>query len=383
MLVYFAVVCSLTATAMTVVAHHKSFGLAVDGLGDGVVVRAAAVRDAGVVADDPSTLDRIDVFVDGEEVTTRRAGDRLLLNGFDPAEGEHTVRVRVRDTTLLGMEAELEHTFTVDDTAPDLVVSRAETADPRSPVTIRGTAEGAESVRVAGNPAQLAGGVFEATVPSSATVFVEARDAAGNTTRRRVAVPAHRPQARVIRLSAAGWTSARTRESMFRSARQGEVDTVVLDVKDEDGRVLHHSEVPLAQRIGAIDVRYDLRSAVRKIHGAGLRAVGRVVAFRDPVLARASSLAGMNDHVRDGSLVLTNPAHPEVRGYVVALAREAVALGFDDVVLDHVGGQAAEGFLAEAWEVVRAAGACLGAVLPQDTADGLVDADFVVRGDTP
>lgn len=379
MLVYLAVVCSLTATAMAVVVHHRSFGLAVDGLEDGVVVQADVVREAGVTADDPSTLDRVDVFVDGEEIATRRDGDRLRFTGFEPTEGEHTVRVRVRDTTLLGMEAELEHTFTVDDTAPELTVDRAGTADPRSPVTIRGTAEGAESVRVAESSATLVGGAFEATVPSSATVFVEARDSAGNTTRRRVAVPARRPETRVIRLSADDWMSGQAREAMFRRARQGEIDTVVLDVKDENGRVLHHSEVPLAQRVGAIDVRYDLRAAVRELHGAGLRAVARVVAFRDPVLARASWRAGMRDHVRDGSLVLTNPAHPEVRGYVVALAREAVALGFDDVVLDHVGGQEAEGFLAEAWEAVRAAGACLGAVLPQ----GTEDVDFVVPGDTP
>lgn len=379
MLVYFAVVCSLIATAMAVVVHHRSFGLAVDGLEDGAVVRADVVREAGVTADDPSTLDRVDVFVDGEEIATRRDGDRLRLTGFDPAEGEHTVRVRVRDTTLLGMEAEIEHAFTVDDTAPDLAVDRAGTADPRSPVTIRGTAVGAESVRVAGSRATLVGDAFEATVPSSATVFVEARDSAGNTTRRRVAVPAHRPETRVMRLGADDWASGRTREAMFRRARQGEIDTVVLDVKDEDGRVPHRSEVPLARRIGAIDVRYDPRAAVREIHGAGLRAVARVVAFRDPVLARASWRAGMRDHVRDGSLVLTNPAHPEVRGYVVALAREAVALGFDDVVLDHVGGRAAEGFLAEAWEAVRAGGARLGAVLPQ----GAEDVDFVVPGDTP
>ncbi|MET9225796.1 putative glycoside hydrolase [Lentzea sp. NPDC003310] len=381
-LVYFAVVCSVTATAMAVMLHHRGFGLAIHGVEDGAVVRAATARHLGIAADDPSTLDRVDVFVDDQAVGTRRDGNLLRLTGFEPAEGSHTVRARVRDTSVLGVEAELERTFTVDDTAPALSVARAEATDPRAPVTIRGTADGAATVRVGHSPAHLVDGRFEATVPSAATVFVEARDPAGNTTRRWVTVAAPRPQVRATRLGPADWPSRR--DAVFRSARQGEIDTVVLDVKDENGHLAHPSEVPLAQRIGAVEGRCDLRTAVRDLHAAGMRAVARVVAFHDPVLARASWQAGLRDHVlHDGTLTRTDPEHPEVRGYVVAIAAEAAALGFDDVLLDHAGG---EGFLAEARDAVRAAGARLGVVVPrdaQDAQDGLVDADFTVIDDSP
>ncbi|SMD17998.1 putative glycoside hydrolase [Lentzea albidocapillata] len=380
LLALLAAVCTLSFTGVASVLHLKRFGLAVDGLEHGAVLKTAAVREVSVTAEDPSALDKVDVFVDDEPVLTRRDGDRLRLHGFEPVEGVHTLRARVRGASLLWLDAEIEHNFTIDNTAPSLTIDRTEAADPRTSITVRGTTSEAVLVRVGQNSAQLLDGTFEVTVPAAATVFVEARDTAGNATGRHMTVPVVRPAMRVAHLTPGEWTSPQSRQAVFAMARKGEIDTVVLDVKDEAGQVPYLSNVVLAGQIGAVSDRYDPRSAVDQLHRAGLRAVARVVPFRDPVLAKAAWHAGLRGHAaHDGALAFTNSSHPEVRGYVVALAREAASLGFDDVLLDQAGNELPASFLAEAREGVRAAGACLGVVATQGVAGVPADVDFVVQ----
>ena len=75
--------------------------------------------------------------------------------------------------------------------------------------------------------------------------------------------------------------------------------------------------------------------------------VGRIVAFRDPVLGKASWQSGHTERLVQtaggtpysggyGQYSFTNFANPEVRAYNVALAKEAAALGFDEILYDYV-----------------------------------------------
>src|SRR5690606_20874470 len=84
-----------------------------------------------------------------------------------------------------------------------------------------------------------------------------------------------------------------------------------------------------------------------QLHAAGIRVVGRIVAFRDPVLGAASWRDGHRDRLVQtasggaytggyGQYAFTNFANPEVRAYNIALAEEAAALGFDEILYDYV-----------------------------------------------
>ncbi|MCG8926062.1 putative glycoside hydrolase [Lentzea sp. CC55] len=377
LLVFLGVVFAVSSTVVVAsVAHIRNIGLTVEGIEDGAVLRASAFRGISIGTDDEDSLDRVEVFVDDAAVTPRRDGERLLLDGFVPTEGRHLLTARVRSATALVVDAVVDHEFTIDNTAPSLAVQHIRSGGPRAPVVIRGTADGAELVRIGHTRAHVDNGVFTAVVASApATIFVEARDAAGNSAGRHVVVPVPRPAVRAEHVTVEDWASPPARERVLAMARRGEIDAVRLDVKDETGQVAHSSRVALAQQIGAVNSRYDPRAAVDELHRAGVRAVARIVAFHDPVLARASARSGMRDHLGDTALTLTNSAHPEVRGYVVALAREAASLGFDDVLLDHFGSESDVDFLAEVRDAVRAAGACFG-VVAADGAD--VPADFIV-----
>jgi hypothetical protein len=114
LLVFLAVVFAVSSTVVVgSVVHMERAGLAVEGVGNGAVLTTAAARDISVRADDPATLDRVEVLVDDTAVATRRDGNRLTLPDFAPDEGGHTLVARVRSTTPLLLDAQVAHEFTV------------------------------------------------------------------------------------------------------------------------------------------------------------------------------------------------------------------------------------------------------------------------------
>ena len=97
-----------------------------------------------------------------------------------------------------------------------------------------------------------------------------------------------------------------------------------LDIKDESGEIGYASQVPLAHTIGATKGYYDARQALDELHALGARVIGRLVAFRDPVLATHVWQSGRHDVVAQtsagqpwaggyGSYAFTNFANPDMR----------------------------------------------------------------------
>jgi hypothetical protein len=123
------------------------------------------------------------------------------------------------------------------------------------------------------------------------------------------------------------------------------INAVQLDLKDELGIVGWRSGVPLARRIGAERGTFDLAAAVKLLHARGARVIGRLVAFRDPVLAEWAWTNGRRDLViqtpggdaySGGYGGFTSYVHPDVRAYNVDLAVAAAKLGVDDILYDYV-----------------------------------------------
>ena len=150
---------------------------------------------------------------------------------------------------------------------------------------------------------------------------------------------------RAVHVSADAWAHDGLRGEVLRLLDEKRINTVELDLKDESGIVGWRSGVPLAQRIGAERATFDLGAAVKMLHARGARVVGRLVAFRDPVLAEWAWTHGRRDLViqtPDGGAYsggyggFTSYVHPTVRAYNVDLAVAAAKLGVDDVLYDYV-----------------------------------------------
>lgn len=121
-----------------------------------------------------------------------------------------------------------------------------------------------------------------------------------------------------------------------------ELNAVVIDIKDYSGLVLFDTKNPLAKELDLIDNRYtDLAAIIQKLHDHNIYVIARQTVFQDPVLAKAKpelaikSKRGGIWHDHKG-LSWVDPTRQEVWGYSVAIAKEAVAYGFDEINFDYV-----------------------------------------------
>jgi hypothetical protein len=236
-----------------------------------------------------------------------------------------------------------------DATPPRLEVERpARPVVAGKRVTIRGTAKGATKVFADGRRVRLKGAHFAATFASAPTKPIEivARDAAGNESDAKLRLTLHHlPKTmHAVHVSAYGWSSKTLRRPLFEMIHKKQINTIEIDLKDESGVIGYDSHLPLAKKIHADRGIYDIKEVIDRLHRLNVRVIGRLVAFRDPVLANAAWKRGHHDWViqtpNGGAYAdyggFTNFAHPAVRRYNIDIAEEAAKAGIDDVLYDYV-----------------------------------------------
>jgi hypothetical protein len=119
------------------------------------------------------------------------------------------------------------------------------------------------------------------------------------------------------------------------------LNTIELDVKDENGEIGFAPGVRLANTVGAAKRYYDPREVSTRIHAAGIYLIGRVVTFEDPILsagwpAVAIRRADGSRWLNNGGLGWTNPYDKRVWRYNVEIAAAAARAGFDEIQFDYV-----------------------------------------------
>jgi len=266
------------------------------------------------------------------------------------ADGTHLIVVTV-DRGFLRGAATTERTILVDATPPALTLQPV-TGPVRitRPVALRGAAEAGAIVTSVGGEVTAEGSGFVIHYPSppAGGAVVVAIDPVGNRAQQVVRFRTRYPDnIRAVHLTGRAWAYDKLRNPVLELGRQGRINAVQLDIKDEDGIVNYPTKVPLARTIGAQARFFDAKQATAALHRRGLRVIGRIVAFNDPKLSNWAMAHGKKDWViqnPDGSKYLygynktgfTNFASPQVRSYNEDLAVEAIKLGFDDVVYDYV-----------------------------------------------
>jgi hypothetical protein len=305
----------------------------------------AVTGSAGAIAD-------VRWRVDGTDVTGRARidGGRTELWGSYLRDGEHQIQVVVpRDFPRFA--ASHSWRVAIDRTPPRLAVDPASAQAPRdTPFTLRGTVEDDTAVSMGGRTAEVHGNTFALALPAAQTKPVElvATDAYGNRTWKtvRLSVVPRRPPTplRAVHVTFFAWADRDLHAGVMRLVDEGRVSAVELDLKDESGVVGWDADIPFARRIGSVRPIYDLPKAVALLHRKGIRVVGRIVAFRDPVHAAAAWKRGWKSQVIQtpaggpyaGYGGFTNFADPVVRRYNVDVARRAAEAGVDEILYDYV-----------------------------------------------
>lgn len=146
-----------------------------------------------------------------------------------------------------------------------------------------------------------------------------------------------------IYLSSYGISSLKLRNSALDLVRNTQINTFVIDIKSDSAMVTHKSAVPLANEIGAqkLVLKKDLPELIAKLHEQGIYTIGRIVTFKDTLLAQAhpelaiKTSSGQLFRDNEG-LAWVDANHKEVWDYNVALAEEAAQMGFDEIQFDYV-----------------------------------------------
>ena len=139
-----------------------------------------------------------------------------------------------------------------------------------------------------------------------------------------------------------GWTPQNSEawNGLLSLADNTEINSLVVDLKDESGRVYYLSNVPLAEEVGATREFYQLADIVEQVEQHDLYMIGRIVTFQDPVAARARrDLAVRNADgtpFHKGDQYFLDPTDPVARQYALDLAAEACGAGVDEIQFDYV-----------------------------------------------
>jgi hypothetical protein len=149
---------------------------------------------------------------------------------------------------------------------------------------------------------------------------------------------------RGVHVTAVAWTNPQTHAEIQSLIDNKQINTVELDLKDETGEIGFDSTSPVGNEIGAVKNRYHLAKAVADLHAQGIRVVGRVVAFRDPILAKAMWDGGQHDWVvqdANGNALgayggFANFANADVQKYNLDVAEEGAKSGVDEILWDYV-----------------------------------------------
>ena len=131
-------------------------------------------------------------------------------------------------------------------------------------------------------------------------------------------------------------------QNILDSAAGTEINTVVIDFKDDQGRIICPVDSPVASEIGACrPYVQDMKELIASLKERGLYVIARVVAFRDPWLAEKKPEWSL--HLADGSLyrdrqgmAWVDPYRKEVWDYLVEVGTEAKEAGFDEVQFDYI-----------------------------------------------
>lgn len=120
-----------------------------------------------------------------------------------------------------------------------------------------------------------------------------------------------------------------------------ELNALMIDLKDESGKIWYDTTNPTANEIGANAAAFDLTQVVQQANDRGLYTIGRIVLFTDPIAAIAKPDMAVWNTETNAPFVMSrqyflDPTDEGARRYGLELAVEACRHGLDEIQFDYV-----------------------------------------------
>ncbi len=122
-----------------------------------------------------------------------------------------------------------------------------------------------------------------------------------------------------------------------------ELNSLVIDVKNDHGVMSYNSEIEIVEEVGAnqaVPIK-DIKSVIEELNDRDIYTIARVVVFRDPHLAEQRP--DWSIHKNEGGLwrdrkgvSWVDPYEKKIWDYNIAIAREAALMGFREIQFDYV-----------------------------------------------
>ncbi len=133
------------------------------------------------------------------------------------------------------------------------------------------------------------------------------------------------------------------RERVIGIVNHTEINSIMIDIKDYSGRISYQVNDPELVKTGASDIRIrDLRELLEELHKENMYVIGRVAVFQDPyfvglhpelAVRRKSDNGIWKDHK---GLTWIDASSKEAWDYNIAIAKDAYAMGFDEINFDYI-----------------------------------------------
>jgi hypothetical protein len=158
------------------------------------------------------------------------------------------------------------------------------------------------------------------------------------------------------------WQAANNLDAHLQFVLDHGMNSIIVDFKDDTGYLTYDSQLEIARRARAIDVRFDARELIRKAHEKGIYVIARQVVFKDRLLAQYLNgryslwdittnrpWGVFRQHTPEATEANPNPeprwvqiewwtdAHSDfVHQYNIAIAQELQELGVDEIQFDYI-----------------------------------------------
>ena len=120
-----------------------------------------------------------------------------------------------------------------------------------------------------------------------------------------------------------------------------ELNAVVIDVKADSGAIVYAMENDTAKEIGALRTIVNIPKVVKTLKEHGVYVIARLVAFKDPILAKARP--DLTFYNKDGSKFYdssrsawVSPYKKEVWEYLASVGISCAEIGFDEINYDYM-----------------------------------------------
>lgn len=153
------------------------------------------------------------------------------------------------------------------------------------------------------------------------------------------------PEMPVKAIYSTAWSasSAKKIDYFINIANTTEINAIVIDIKDYTGKVAYKSDLDLLKKYNSIEVKIPkVNALIKKLHDNGIYAIARIAVFQDPNLATErpdlalQSISKSKVWTDYKGISWVDQSSQEVWDYNIAIAKDALNRGFDEVNFDYI-----------------------------------------------